>query len=165
MVITSLGGNSAEIEGKGGLIGVHRGLAFGVKRTSGPFLEDDLTWSDLRRLVASDPFGFLADFNDRSPWLEALTDHPDRTWLSDFQHRMIILVASFANLPTGSIPDLPSNDGNSLIFVNNALRRVKKFVEEVIRFLHPEEAATILASYLPRFMQYVIPDEDDSDGL
>lgn len=163
MLIASFEENPGKSAAKAGLIGVHRGLAFGVKRTSGKFV-DGFTWSELHELVSSDPFGFLADFNDRSPWNVALAEDEDKTWLSNFQHRMIILVSSFATDSTEPTSNLQANPRLTLAFITNALSQVRKFVEEVIRVSHPEEATTILEKYLPKFLKLVGMEGDGSEG-
>jgi len=127
-----------------------RSGAFASKQRTQRLDEDPAPCSyENRELLASDPFGFLAE--SQSQWLECLKDCQDTTWMSDFQHRMIILVATFTHVhhATQAVPVTDGQGRESVRLTIHATTEVEKFAGEVIRVSHPREADSILEDYLP----------------
>jgi len=135
----------------------NRCAAFSIKRKIGKLDEDSNVsyYCDLRALLTSDPFGYLAHSQDGL--VELLDGCQDATWLSDFQHRMIILVATFTYVHHATQDAI---DGEAQFkqvgkFMIYAMTEVEKLAGEVIRVSHPQDANSILEDYLPYVMSSV----------
>ncbi|GAA5824648.1 hypothetical protein JCM5353_000789 [Sporobolomyces roseus] len=145
-----LGASVENSPSKQQLLKLNRWFAFDIKRKTGKLKQAGIThYQELRRLIISDPFGYLVHSQD---CLGALEGCQDATWLSDFQHRAIILVATFTFLQHSivqSATELDAQFKQAMGFVVHASTEVEKLAREVIQLSHPQEAKSILEDYLP----------------
>lgn len=163
--LESLGNSEENSPSKQHLLKINREFAFDIKRKTGKLKPAGITYyPELRRLVVSDPFGYLVHSQD---CLGALEGCQDATWLSDFQHRTLILVATFTFVQHSivqSATELDAQFKEAMGFVLYATIEVEKLAREVIQLSHPQEAKSILEDYLPGILHDIGLHLSSKDG-
>ncbi|GAA5824673.1 hypothetical protein JCM5353_000799 [Sporobolomyces roseus] len=101
------------------------------------------TFSELHKLIASDPVGFLAwtQLNHAPSTLKSF----ENSWYSDFQHKTMILVGTLNYFLLAPGSTVASSLG-PLTWTSN---KVRDYALEVVKEVSSTEATEILEDYLP----------------
>lgn len=116
-------------------------------------LRGKFSYTDLTRLMAKDPLGFLAFHDIRN--FENMDRSSQNPWYSEFQHRMllfigILVVVTGPNLTTKSI-EMERYTHYTL----HALSQLTKFARDRVQPVQPQEANRIVKVYLPRLLKEI----------
>lgn len=130
-----------------GFLLVHRGTAFDVKSR---LLFEGRKWtkfSNLHKLIASDPVGFLA-------WTQ-LNHLPvtskcfEKSWYSDLHHKTMILVGVLTYFHASLEPTNQAALQTSLKLFAWTINQIKAYALNVIHPTNPKEAIHFVETYLP----------------
>lgn len=135
-------------------VAYYRNRGYGAKRASHES-GDGFTSREVLRLIASDPFGALAESQARYiPNLEE--EHLSETpWYSDLQHRLVVLVANLVTLHTSAESRKELTAEHDLRFIRYSVAQIQRYTRQHIHISHPAEAASILETFLPVFLDDV----------
>lgn len=134
-----------------GFLLVHRGTAFDVKSR---LLFEGRKWtkfSNLHKLIASDPVGFLAwtQLNH----LPATSKCFEKSWYSDLHHKTMILVGVLTYFHASLEPTNQAALQTSLKLFAWTINQIKAYALNVIHPTNPKEALHFVETYLPALFE------------
>lgn len=151
------------------MLAEYRAAAFRIKATSLMELNDgNFTYGDFRRLVAEDPFGYLAHSQNKCDY--SLKDRSTTTWYSDFQFRMLNFIGLIIAFDCSEEADEDANE-TFIPLIVHALTQVRTHIRETISVVEPEFADCLVKEVIPGFTEMLgmgrepdTPVEDEETG-
>lgn len=128
-----------------------RGDAFQVRSTSGEYFERESTYGDVRNHLTQDPFGFLAHSQWKYP--EADGDRAKYEWLSDFQLRILNLLAIIIAFERSVRASNQDNLSKRFQYLSLAINPITDLVRGPISATRPGFAKYVLEEYLPGLLE------------